>query len=67
MVLINQQRQNSTLRSETFAGRKFRGSTHPRNFCILREKTFVGEIFSNDSQEKTFAIDPIKNILRDKF
>ena len=58
---------HSTLRSETFAGRKFRGSTQPRNFRISQEKTFADELFSNDSQKKNFTVDPIKNILLDNF
>ena len=55
-----------TLRSETFAGRNFRGSAQPRNFCISREKTFADETFSNISREKTFADETFSNISREK-
>ena len=56
----------NTLRSETFAGRNFRGSAQPRNFCISREKTFADETFSNISREKTFADETFSNISREK-
>ena len=40
-----------TLRSETFAGRNFRGLKKPRNFCISREKTFADGPFKDISRE----------------
>ena len=62
----NENNQTHTLRSETFAGRNFRGSAQPRNFCISREKTFADDLFLNNSREKTFAVNPIQYISREK-
>ena len=54
-----------TLMSETFAGRKFWGSVQPQNFNISWETTFTDNLFSIYLQEKTFAVDSIKNILQE--
>ena len=46
-----------TLLSEIFAGRKFRGSKKPRNFCLFAEENFAVHVLEQISREFNFAVE----------
>ena len=46
-----------TLLSEIFAGRRFRGSKKPRNFCLIAELNFAVHVFEQISWEFNFAVE----------